>query len=132
MRSVVGRFLEHTRIFYFRNERDSQVYLSSADWMSRNLLRRVEVAFPVKSPALKKRVLREGLYPYLKDNIDAWELDSEGHYRRRKPRSKQTRNSAQDMLLNLLSEVATPTSKEVRDAEAELLAQGQVAASPKA
>jgi polyphosphate kinase len=127
VRSVVGRFLEHTRIFYFRNERDSQVYLSSADWMSRNLLRRVEVAFPVKAPALKKRVLREGLYPYLKDNVDAWELGSDGHYRRRKPRSKHTRNSAQDLLLNMLGEVAAPTSKEVRDAEAELQAQGAVA-----
>ena len=118
VRSVVGRFLEHTRVFYFRNERKSEVYLSSADWMSRNLLRRVEVAFPVRSPAHKKRVLREGLYPYLKDNVDAWELGSDGHYRRRKPRSKGTRYSAQDLLLNLLGEVAAPTSKEVREAEA--------------
>jgi polyphosphate kinase len=117
VRSVVGRFLEHTRIFYFRNERKSEVYLSSADWMSRNLLRRVEVAFPVRAPALKKRVMREGLYPYLKDNVDAWELGSDGHYRRRKPRSRSTRYSAQDMLLNMLGEVVAPASKEVREAE---------------
>ena len=117
VRSVVGRFLEHTRIFYFRNERDTQVYLSSADWMSRNLLRRVEVAFPVRAPALKRRVLREGLYPYLKDNVDAWELGADGHYRRRKPRTRTTRSSAQDMLLHTLAEVAAPTSKEVREAD---------------
>ena len=117
VRSVVGRFLEHTRIFYFRNERKSEVYLSSADWMSRNLLRRVEVAFPVRAPALKKRVLREGLYPYLKDNVDAWELGSDGHYRRRKPRSRSTRYSAQDMLMNTLGEMVAPASKEVREAE---------------
>ena len=119
VRSIVGRFLEHTRVFYFRNERKSEVYLSSADWMSRNLLRRVEIAFPVRAAALKKRVLREGLYPYLKDNVDAWELGADGHYRRRKPRNNSTRYSAQDLLLNLLGEVAAPTSKEVREAEAE-------------
>ena len=69
-------------------------------------------------PALKRRVLREGLFPYLKDNVDAWELGSDGHYRRRKPRAKHTRYSAQELLLSMLSEVPTPTSKEVREADA--------------
>jgi polyphosphate kinase len=117
VRSVVGRFLEHTRVFYFRNERKGDLYLSSADWMSRNLLRRVEVAFPVKAAALKRRIMREGLFPYLKDNVNAWELGSDGHYRRRRPRSKQTRSSAQDFLLGLLSDMPTPTSREVREGE---------------
>jgi polyphosphate kinase len=117
VRSVVGRFLEHTRIFYFRNERKGDLYLSSADWMSRNLHRRIELAFPVRAPALKRRVLREGLLPYLKDNADAWELGSDGHYRRRKPRGKSTRYSAQEWLLGMLGEASTPGGKEVREAD---------------
>jgi polyphosphate kinase len=117
VRSVVGRFLEHTRIFYFRNERKGDLYLSSADWMSRNLHRRIELAFPVRAPALKRRVLREGLLPYLKDNVDAWELGSDGHYRRRKPRGKSTRYSAQEWLLGMLGEAPAPVSKEVREAD---------------
>jgi polyphosphate kinase len=82
VRSIVGRFLEHTRIFYFRNKLQHDVYLSSADWMNRNLFRRVEIAFPVRTPALKKRVIREGLQVYLKDNVNTWELGSDGRYRR--------------------------------------------------
>jgi polyphosphate kinase len=102
VRSVVGRFLEHSRIFYFRNNLKHDIYLSSADWMSRNLLRRIDVAFPITAPALKTRVLREGLQPYLKENVNAWELGSDGHYRRRKPRSGQTPYDAQEVLMNLL------------------------------
>jgi polyphosphate kinase len=78
------------------------VYLSSADWMNRNLFRRIEVAFPVRDEALKKRVISEGLQPYLKDNVDAWELGSDGKYRRRKPRGKQAAFSAQRTLGALL------------------------------
>lgn len=102
VRSIVGRFLEHTRIFYFRNNLKHDIYLSSADWMNRNLMRRIEVAFPITSPALKKRLLREGLQPYLKDNTSAWELGSDGQYRRRKPRSGQKPYSAQDTLMEML------------------------------
>ena len=102
VRSIVGRFLEHTRIFYFRNNLKHDIYLSSADWMNRNLLRRIEVAFPVNSPALKKRLLREGLQPYLQDNVSAWELGSDGQYRRRKLRSGQKPFSAQETLMELL------------------------------
>lgn len=102
VRSIVGRFLEHSRIFYFRNDMAHDVYLSSADWMNRNLFRRIEVAFPVRDEALKKRVISEGLQPYLKDNVDAWELGSDGKYRRRKPRGKQAAFSAQRTLGALL------------------------------
>jgi polyphosphate kinase len=98
VRSIVGRFLEHSRIFYFRNKLAHEVYLSSADWMNRNLFRRIEVAFPVRDPALKKRVINEGLRPYLKDNVDAWELSADGKYHRRKPRGKQAAYSAQQEL----------------------------------
>ena len=85
VRSIVGRFLEHTRIVYFRwgeSDDDEVVYLSSADWMSRNMFRRIEVAWPVRDAVLRQRVIDEGLVPYLHDRRDAWLLDSEGRYRR--------------------------------------------------
>lgn len=98
VRSIVGRFLEHSRIFYFRNGRKHDVYLSSADWMGRNLFRRIEVAFPVLDKELKRRVLNEGLRPYLKDNKDAWLLNADGTYHRRKPRQKNKAFGAQTYL----------------------------------
>ena len=85
VRSVVGHFLEHTRILYFcwgSGEDDEVLYLSSADWMSRNMFRRVEVAWPVRDRAMRQRVIDEGLVPYLRDRLDAWSLDGEGRYRR--------------------------------------------------
>jgi polyphosphate kinase len=85
VRSVVGRFLEHTRILYFRwgeGEEDEVLYLSSADWMSRNMFRRIEVAWPVRDRMLRQRVIDEALVPYLHDRRDAWLLDSEGRYKR--------------------------------------------------
>jgi polyphosphate kinase len=85
VRSVVGRFLEHSRIIYFcwgPGEADEVLYLSSADWMSRNMFRRIEVAWPVRDAALRQRVIDEGLVPYLHDQRDAWTLDGEGRYRR--------------------------------------------------
>ena len=85
VRSVVGRFLEHTRIVYFSwgdGAQDEALYLSSADWMSRNMFRRIEIAWPVRDPLLRQRVIDEGLVPYLHDELDAWALDSAGHYRR--------------------------------------------------
>ncbi|MHB1085277.1 MAG: polyphosphate kinase 1 [Thiobacillus sp.] len=104
VRSVVGRFLEHTRIFYFRNGGDEQVILSSADWMDRNFFRRIETGFPVLNPKLKKRVIAEGLKPYLRDNVQAWEMLSDGSYRRRKPRRAKA-YSAQVELLSLLTKL---------------------------
>ena len=108
VRSIIGRFLEHSRIYYFRNDLAHDVYLASADWMSRNLFRRIEVAFPVLDKALKRRVIAEGLNPYLKDNSNAWELEPGGQYQRRRARSKQNVFSAQDYLMKLLG---TPTAE---------------------
>lgn len=107
VRSTIGRFLEHSRIYYFRNDLAHDVYLASADWMSRNLFRRIEVAFPVLDKTLKRRVINEGLQPYLKDNYNTWELDSEGSYHRRKPRGKQASFSAQRHLMELLGKPST-------------------------
>ena len=83
VRSVVGRFLEHSRIHYFRwgeTEADEALYLSSADWMTRNLSRRVEVAWPIRDPAMRQRVIDECLVPYLNDRLDAWQLMPDGQY----------------------------------------------------
>ncbi len=102
VRSIVGRFLEHTRIFYFLNGKQHNVYLASADWMSRNFFRRVEICFPVLDPRLKKRVILEGLKPYLRDNVQAWEMNGEGHYKRKSAR-KNNRFSAQEVLLTRLA-----------------------------
>ena len=74
--------------------------------MSRNLFRRIEVAFPVLEKSLKKRVMAEGLEPYLKDNMNAWTLDSEGEYQRKKLRSKQTPFSAQQFLMEQLGSLS--------------------------
>jgi polyphosphate kinase len=116
VRSIVGRFLEHSRIFYFRNGLEHDVWLSSADWMNRNLFRRVEIAFPIRSPALKKRVLREGLQVYLKDNVNAWELGGDGRYRRRKPRGRQAPHSAQQQLMEMLGANAA-TDQSTKESE---------------
>ncbi len=107
VRSIVGRFLEHSRIYYFRNDLTHDVYLASADWMNRNLFRRIEVAFPVLDKALKKQIITEGLNPYLKDNTNAWELDSNGVYKKRVARSKRLRFSAQEHLMQTLGPQAT-------------------------
>ena len=85
VRSVVGRFLEHTRVLYFcwgDGDDEEVLYLSSADWMSRNMFSRIEVAWPVRDQAMRQRVIDEGLVPYLHDRRDAWRLDGEGRYKR--------------------------------------------------
>ena len=102
VRSIVGRFLEHTRIFYFYHGGKENVYLSSADWMDRNFFRRVELCFPVLDKKLRQRVINEGLKPYLKDNRQAWDMNAEGQYLRKNTRSSLPR-SAQ---LTLLGELA--------------------------
>ncbi len=99
VRSVVGRFLEHSRIFYFLNDGEEKVWLSSADWMDRNFFRRIEVAFPILDPVLKRRVIEEGLQPYLEDNTHTWVLHAGGTYRRETPGRRKPR-SAQQWLLN--------------------------------
>jgi polyphosphate kinase len=101
VRSVVGRFLEHTRVFYFHNAGADDVYLSSADWMPRNFFRRVEVCFPVFDARLKKRVIAEGLTIYLEDNALAWEKTEDGSYR--PPAASGKRVDSQQSLLRLLA-----------------------------
>ncbi|MGB0127405.1 MAG: polyphosphate kinase 1 [Rhodocyclaceae bacterium] len=108
VRSIVGRFLEHSRIYYFHAGGAEDIYLSSADWMDRNFFRRIELAFPILDPKLKKRILQEGLRPYLKDNSQAWEMNSEGVYQRKL--SRRTRYCAQENLLQqLVGEPRTTT-----------------------
>ncbi len=102
VRSIVGRFLEHTRVFWFRNDGADNVWLSSADWMDRNFFRRIELCFPVLDPGLKRRVIREGLKPYLDDNCQSWVMDGDGGYRRQSAKPDK-RYSAQEELLALLS-----------------------------
>ncbi|WP_027804132.1 polyphosphate kinase 1 [Paraburkholderia dilworthii] len=97
VRSIVGRFLEHHRIYYFYDDGREQVYLSSADWMDRNFFRRVEVAFPINNRRLKRRVIAEGLSAFLGDNQSAWLMQSDGHYRRRRP-GKSSRNAQMSLL----------------------------------
>ena len=80
VRSIIGRFLEHSRVFYYRCDDDEELYLSSADWMNRNMMRRIELAWPVTEPALRKRIMDECLSAYLHDDVDAWEMQSDGSY----------------------------------------------------
>ncbi len=101
VRSVVGRFLEHTRIFYFQAGGADNVYLASADWMDRNFFRRIELCFPVLDPALKRRVIREGLQPYLDDNCQAWLMNAEGGYERLRPRRGRRRSAQEELLFTL-------------------------------
>lgn len=102
VRSIVGRFLEHTRIFYFYNDGEEKVFGASADWMQRNLFKRVETCFPIEEPALKKHVIDDGLLPYLSDNTQAWLLLENGSYKKLKPGSQKPR-CAQTILLERLS-----------------------------
>ncbi|MDB5839447.1 MAG: ppk [Herminiimonas sp.] len=111
VRSIVGRFLEHSRIFYFCNDQAHDTHLASADWMNRNLFRRIEVAFPVLDKALKKRVMQEGLLPYLKDNTNAWELMPDGRYEKCKRHGKQEAFNAQQHLMSVLGPVGGDSGK---------------------
>jgi len=97
--SIIGRFLEHTRVFYFHNEGDCELYLSSADWMGRNFFQRVEIAFPIEDKKLRQLILKDGLELYLTDNSNAWILQKDGTYKRRKPASNQRTRSTQRTLL---------------------------------
>jgi polyphosphate kinase len=81
VRSIIGRFLEHSRVFYFGCDGDESLYLSSADWMNRNMLRRIELAWPVLDPVLRQRIIEECLIACLHDRSDAWDLQADGSYR---------------------------------------------------
>jgi polyphosphate kinase len=101
VRSIIGRFLEHHRVFYFWNGGQEDIYLSSADWMDRNFFRRIETCFPILDEKIKKRVINEGITPYLKDNLQAWEMQPNGSYKKRTRKGRGY--SAQDHLLKLLA-----------------------------
>jgi polyphosphate kinase len=93
--SVVGRFLEHSRVYYFENGGDFTLYLSSADWMPRNLIRRVEVAFPIEDPALRKKIVNEVLPAFLRDRVKARQLQPDGTYVRLHPQEGEAASQAQ-------------------------------------
>ncbi|MEP6604062.1 MAG: polyphosphate kinase 1 [Spartobacteria bacterium] len=93
--SIVGRFLEHSRIYHFANGGAPIVFLSSADWMPRNFLRRVEVAYPLENPALRDQMINEVLPKFLNDRVKARELQPDGKYRRLKPEGTELRAQAQ-------------------------------------
>ena len=99
VRSIVGRFLEHSRVYWFNNDGKPETWCASADWLERNLLRRVETCFPVLDPEVAARVQAETLETYLADNTDAWELLSDGSYRELFPAEGEPAHSAQASLL---------------------------------
>ncbi len=142
VRSVVGRFLEHSRIFYFQNAGEEEIYLASGDWMPRNLYERVEVAYPVRDPMLRERLLREVLDVYLADTARARILQRDGSYLRPDVSETPARRgralppatgipglNAQDFLIGLaegrftldrlLQSTASPARQRVRAAKAE-------------
>jgi polyphosphate kinase len=99
VRSVIGRFLEHSRVFYFRCAEEETLLLSSADWMNRNMLRRVELAWPVTDPVLRRRIIDECLVAYLHDGRDAWDLQPDGTYLRVDQQGDAPRHGAQAALM---------------------------------
>lgn len=98
VRSIIGRFLEHSRVFYFRSGADEELYLSSADWMNRNMLRRIELAWPVTDTVIRQRIVDECLGAYLHDKIDAWEMQPDGRYFA--VHEQKTGHSVQQALMN--------------------------------
>ena len=103
VRSVIGRFLEHSRVFYFQNDDAPEVYLSSADWMGRNFFNRIETCLPIEDRRVRDRIIKEGLENYLQDNTRAWELGSEGTYTR-----VATNGRPRDAQLQLLEQFREP------------------------
>jgi polyphosphate kinase len=102
VRSIIGRFLEHSRVYYFRNNGDEEYYCSSADWMDRNFFRRTETCFPIRQKPLKKKLMKE-LKLFLADNCQAWELQGDGRYVRLNPGDKQSISAQQTLLTRMAS-----------------------------
>jgi polyphosphate kinase len=99
VRSLIGRFLEHARVFYFREGEQEELYLSSADWMNRNMLRRVELAWPVLDPVLRQRIVDECLVAGLHDMQGSWDLQPDGRYQRVRPAPGRSGPGAQEALM---------------------------------
>lgn len=100
VRSIVGRYLEHTRVYYFYNDGDAKLYCASADWMGRNLFSRIETCFPIEDKKLKKLIIEDGLNNYLKDNRRAWELQADGIWTQCQPKPNQAVHIAQRYLMD--------------------------------
>ena len=101
--SIIGRFLEHSRVFYFHNGGEEEVYIGSADWMTRNLSRRVEAVTPIEDPSLAAD-LHEILGIMLADNRQAWELQADGSYIQRKPSKNSPAQSTHNILMELVAD----------------------------
>ncbi len=114
VRSIVGRFLEHSRIFYFFNNGEEEVYLSSADMMQRNLDRRVEVTFPIEDRKIKEEIINNMLHIYLKDNVKARELHPDGTYHFVKPQDGAARINSQEWLMNYVTKENSQVKKTLR------------------
>src|SRR5438094_6692935 len=118
--SIVGRFLEHSRIFYFENAGQPRVFLSSADWMPRNFYRRIELAFPVETPALRDQIINEVLPSFLHDRVKARELQPDATYRCLKPEGDEPRRQAQWQFRERSRRLAKKNRKPKRVASAKL------------
>ncbi|MCO5170760.1 MAG: polyphosphate kinase 1 [Planctomycetes bacterium] len=103
VRGIVGRFLEHSRIYYFYARGQELTYLASADWMQRNFFKRVEIAFPIVDPVVRQQVLEDGLWTCLQDNVQAWDLLPDGTYRRSAPTDAAPPHCAQELLMERLA-----------------------------
>jgi polyphosphate kinase len=103
IRSVIGRFLEHSRVFYFHANGEEKIYCASADWMDRNFFQRIEVAFPIENDAIKRRIITD-LDTHLSDNLQAWNLQSDGKYIKVRQDADEDPVSAQMHLLSTLTE----------------------------
>jgi polyphosphate kinase len=99
VRSIVGRFLEHSRVYWFGNDGAAELYCASADWLERNLLRRVEACFPILDPELARKVYRDVLQNYLDDNLNAWQLQADGSYLKCTPGHDEPPHAAQMALM---------------------------------
>lgn len=131
VRSVVGRFLEHSRVFWFQNGSTPQVFLGSADWMPRNFFRRVETVFPVEDPALQRRITEQILAAYLTDNTKASQLDSDGTYTRVTQSKGSGHHDSQEEFMTLARGEAKARRKQ-RETRPEAPMQFEVVRSPAA
>jgi polyphosphate kinase len=98
VRSIVGRFLEHSRVYYFYHDGEELLFCSSADWMPRNFFYRVETCFPIDEKRPHEQIMTHGLLNYLSDNAQAWLLQTDGSYKRAKPGSHRVRSAQQALL----------------------------------